>query len=91
MDDRCKTDLALRRDVLAALGGLCISAWWPRGLAAQNASCIGKIDVHHHFQAPGFVGLNAWSPTIAIEEMDRNRVARVRVEKLPAPEEIVAS
>src|ERR1700747_115704 len=66
-----------RREILslAALGAL---------LPARNgfAQRPGKIDVHHHVGPPpnatgssGGAGGPAWSPEIAIEEMDRNGVA----------------
>jgi 6-methylsalicylate decarboxylase len=72
--------LRSRREILslAALGAL---------LPARNgfAQRPGKIDVHHHVGPPpgvggagggtGGAGGPAWSPEIAIEEMDRNGVA----------------
>jgi 6-methylsalicylate decarboxylase len=71
-----------RREILS-LAALGAGALLPTGRGfAQRA---GKIDVHHHVGPPpsvggvgggrGGAGGPAWSPEIAIEEMDRNGVA----------------
>jgi len=56
---------------LAALGAGTLAA------AQPPAKGKGKIDVHHHVGPPGGGGGGrpAWSPEIAVEEMDRNGVA----------------
>lgn len=64
-----------RRSILAGAASTAFCA----SCATQAAAPSRRfIDVHHHFNPPGsFVAPNwpEWSPTIAIEEMDRNGVA----------------
>jgi 6-methylsalicylate decarboxylase len=71
-----------RRELIGFLAAANLLAR-PRGedhfLRNRNAK-KGKIDVHHHVGPPpgmstGGAGGPAWSPAIAIEEMDRNGVA----------------
>jgi len=66
-----------RRDVFTVLAGTFVGAQWPRDLCAQVVAPKGldRIDVHHHFQAPGSVGLRDWSAAIALDAMDRDGVA----------------
>ena len=67
-----------RREILS-LAALGAGALLPvRNGFAQRSGSKGKIDVHHHVGPPpgvGGAGGPAWSPEIAIEEMDRNGVA----------------
>ncbi len=66
------------RRQLFGFGAACLGATC-RGLAQQKERNKGKIDVHHHVGPPpgmsNGAGGPAWSPEIAIEEMDRNGVA----------------
>ena len=70
---------ASRRDLLkavAAAGGAIVVG----GLWSQTASNPGgrnprRIDVHHHYDLPGGRGvLASWTPTKAIEEMDKHGI-----------------
>ena len=80
-----------RRDFLAGLAALGVGALLPelsradqRGAAAPGGPA--RIDVHHHFSAPGFVAeirarktgqtaLMEWTPQKSIEDMDKGGVA----------------
>jgi len=72
---------ASRRDLLkavAAAGGAMVAPTC--GLWSQSASNPGgrnprRIDVHHHYDLPGGRGvLGSWTPTKAIEEMDKHGI-----------------
>jgi predicted TIM-barrel fold metal-dependent hydrolase len=67
-----------RREILS-LAALGAGALLPvRSGLAQGSGSKGKIDVHHHVgPPPGVAGAAgpAWSPEIAVDEMDRNGVA----------------
>ena len=80
-----------RRDFLAGLATLGVGAllpelsWAGQGRAPAPGG-IGRIDVHHHFSAPGFVAeirarktgqtaLMEWTPQKSIDDMDKGGVA----------------
>src|SRR3984957_4246813 len=80
-----------RRTFLTGLGALGAAALLPEAfVGAQMADNVpGKpyrIDVHHHFSAPGFIAaisarktnqspLEQWTPAKSIEDMDKSGVA----------------
>lgn len=84
-----------RRKVLAALGALGVAAALPdsflRAQAPMAASARPyRIDVHHHFSAPGFISaisarktnqrpLEQWTVGKSIEDMDKSGVATAMV------------
>jgi len=79
MSDTCLHNGLSRRQLFASAAALGTAAL---GLAQAARTRPGKIDVHHHIGPPpnsgngrGGGGGPAWSPEIAIEEMDRNGVA----------------
>src|ERR1700683_3459679 len=76
-----------RRDILTGIGALAASALLPKGnlwSQARNGG-PGPIDLHHHFQSPGWNKLSAQTrnrpeernntPARTIEAMDRAGVA----------------
>ena len=80
-----------RRKFLAGLGALGAAAVLPEALlwAQVPAAVLARpyrIDVHNHFSAPGFIAaisarktnqrpLEQWTPSKAIEDMDKSGVA----------------
>ena len=77
-----------RRDILAGLAGLGVSALFAGSKAkAQTASGPRRFDLHHHFGSPGWLrvvaekkmsGYQTWqpySPAKALEDMDKGGVA----------------
>ena len=69
---------ATRREFLAGLGATGALAAAPTYLNAQSTAY--RVDVHYHPIAPGWIGedvvANTMAPeVIALDEMDRNRVA----------------
>jgi predicted TIM-barrel fold metal-dependent hydrolase len=76
-----------RRDFLAGLAALGASALLPAGrLLAQASTSPFRIDTHYHFSSPGFIAaikarntgqrpLMEWTPTKAIDDMDKDGVA----------------
>src|SRR5215469_15067528 len=83
-----------RRKALAALGALGAAAALPDWLAraqAPNASARPyRIDVHHHFSAPGFIAaisarktnqrpLEEWTVDKSLEDMDKSAVATAMI------------
>lgn len=84
-----------RRKVLGALGALGAAAALPEWLArAQNPTAASarpnRIDVHHHFSAPGFIAaisarktnqrpLEQWTVEKSIDDMDQSGVATAMI------------
>ena len=82
---------AARREFLAALAAFGASALVPgvaRGAQARPAAAAAphRIDVHYHFNSPGFIAaitahntgqtaLMNWTPAKALEDMDKDGVA----------------
>jgi predicted TIM-barrel fold metal-dependent hydrolase len=80
-----------RRKVLASLGALGAAAVLPDAFVwAQSTASVSarpyRIDVHHHFSAPGFIAaisarktnqrpLEQWTVSKSIEDMDKGGVA----------------
>lgn len=84
-----------RRKLLAALGALGATAALPDWLAraqtsASNSGRRFRVDVHHHFSAPGFIAaisarktnqqpLEQWTVEKSIEDMDKSGVATAMI------------
>src|SRR5580704_1423395 len=84
-----------RRKFLAGLGALGAAFILPEAfLGGQAAADVPgrpyRIDTHHHFSAPGFIAaiaarntnqrpLELWTPSKAIEDMDKSGVATAMV------------
>ena len=84
-----------RRSVLAALGAMSAAAALPDFfLQAQTPAASSvrpfRVDVHHHFSAPGFIAaisarktnqrpLEQWTAAKSIEDMDKSGVATAMV------------
>src|SRR5450755_1809072 len=84
------SSLVTRRRFLASLGALGAAAALPdAGAQAQAPAPLAskpyRIDVHHHFSAPGFIAaisarktnqrpLELWTPAKSIEDMDKSGV-----------------
>ena len=84
-----------RRKFLAGLGALGAAAALPSALLLAQAPTAApahpyRIDTHHHFSAPGFIAaiaarktnqrpLELWTPSKAIEDMDKNGVATAMI------------
>ena len=84
-----------RREFLAGLGALGVATVFPDAfLRAQAPGAVPgrpyRIDTHNHFSAPGFIAaisarktnqrpLELWTPSKAIEDMDKSGVATAMV------------
>jgi predicted TIM-barrel fold metal-dependent hydrolase len=80
-----------RREWFAGLGALAVSVLVPNVFLRAQDSAVSttrgnRIDVHHHFSAPGFVAaisarktnqrpLEQWTLSQSLEDMDKNGVA----------------
>jgi predicted TIM-barrel fold metal-dependent hydrolase len=84
-----------RREFLAGLGALGAVAVLPDALTqAQSPTAVSgrpyRIDVHHHFSAPGFIAairarktnqrpLEEWTASKSVEDMDKSGVATAMI------------
>ena len=72
---------ASRRDLLKAVatagGAMVVPACglWSQTASNPSGTNPRRIDVHHHYDLPGGRGvLGSWTPTKAIEEMDKHGI-----------------
>ena len=86
--------LATRRKFLTGLTALCAAAVLPNPQMLEPAPAekqkAARIDVHHHFSAPGFIAaiaarktnqrpLELWTPAKSLEDMDKSGVATAMI------------